>query len=66
MSDVAAYAGARADVSVILYGSAGEAGPLRLVDAGHTCFQPGTCDVFNLTTPTKLGQLQKLKVGATS
>ena len=47
---------------VTIYGSSGEAGPCELSAQGGSCFQPGACDAFDVTSPTKLGQLQRLKV----
>eukprot|EP00878_Enallax_costatus_P043853 GHUV01051949.1.p1 GENE.GHUV01051949.1~~GHUV01051949.1.p1 ORF type:complete len:660 (+),score=218.20 GHUV01051949.1:276-2255(+) len=51
-----------ARVSVTLHGTSGEAGPFELSAQGCSCFQPGACDVFDVASPTKLGQLQRLKV----
>lgn len=43
----------------------GALGPVRLTKAPQQCFGVGSCDVFEVTADSKLGELQHAKVNNT-
>ncbi|XP_043937521.1 polycystic kidney disease protein 1-like 2 [Protopterus annectens] len=49
-------------VTIILYGSEGESEPHHLADPEKPLFERGASDVFLLTTPFSLGELQSIRL----